>query len=90
MSSFLVMLGLLQMAFNWYINIFLDNESSSYYEKLVAVIESMDEIEWKDYDFQSADKEASKQMRETGVLHYSKFVNRSLAVKWPSPHLDSE
>ena len=38
-------------------------------------------------DIFSEDKEVSQKMRMLGVVHYSKFTNRSLAVKFPSDHL---
>jgi len=48
----------------------------------------MDENEWSNFDFSSVDKDISCEMRDKGVPHYSKFVNRSLAVKFPSRHSD--
>ena len=78
----------MQTAFNWYINMFLDNGASSHYRKLVEMIELMNENEWYRFDFPSADEEISTEMRKKGILHYSKFVNRSLAVKFPSRHSD--
>jgi len=38
-------------------------------------------------DIFSEDKKVSQKMRKKGIMHYSKFVNRSLAVKFPSKHL---
>ncbi|MDO8524894.1 MAG: hypothetical protein Q7S07_00195 [Candidatus Omnitrophota bacterium] len=76
----------LQAAFNWYINSFLGNDASPVYAAGVKKIEAMDEDRWAGFDFYSADEELSCDMRNKGVLHYSKFVNRSLAVKFPSKH----
>ena len=78
----------MQTAFNWYINMFLDNGAISHYRKLVKIIELMNENEWDRFDFPSADKEISQELRKKGIQHYSKFVNRSLAVKFPSRHSD--
>ena len=78
----------IQTAFNWYINMFLDNGAISHYRKLVKIIELMNENEWDRFDFPSADKEISQELRKKGIQHYSKFVNRSLAVKFPSRHSD--
>jgi len=79
----------MQTAFNWYINVFLNNEASERYEKLTRYIQSMNENEWNDFNFLSVDKDISYEMRNKGVPHYSKFVNRSLAVKFPSNHFDN-
>jgi len=79
----------MQVAFNWYINSYLKNEAGVQYKKLVDKIELMTADEWNAFDFPDSDKEISNEMKQKGFLHYSKFVNRSLAVKWPSPHLDS-
>ena len=76
----------IQTAFNWYINMFLDNGAAANYRKLIEMIELMNENEWYRFDFPSADEEISTEMRKKGILHYSKFVNRSLAVKFPSRH----
>lgn len=76
----------IQTAFNWYINSLLDNDASPVYAAQVRKVEAMDEYRWGEFDFYSADKELSGDMRRRGVLHYSKFVNRSLAVKFPSKH----
>lgn len=72
----------IQAAFNWYINMFLGNESSPHYEKLIKNIEVMGEDDWNGFDFSAADKEASDKMSKKGIVHYSKFINRSLAVKF--------
>lgn len=77
----------IQTAFNWYINLFLGHETSSEYAKLTDQIERMDEDEWNRFNFYSADEEASLKMRNKGLVHYSKFMNRSLAVKFPSRHI---
>lgn len=79
-----------QTAFNWYINSFLENESSPLYLKLIDKIEGMSEEEWDGFDFYSVDEEVSRKLKNDGILHYSKFVNRSLAVKFPSKHLSYE
>jgi radical SAM superfamily enzyme YgiQ (UPF0313 family) len=79
-----------QTAFNWYINSFLNNSASPEYARLINTIETMGEDEWNAFDFYSADKKISNRFKEMGVLHYSKFVNRSLAVKFPSKHLCAE
>jgi hypothetical protein len=47
----------------------------------------MDEKEWSKFDFYGLDRQVSNDLRKRGLLHYSKFVNRSLAVKFPSKHL---
>lgn len=75
-----------QTAFNWYINSYLENKASSEYSKLITHIEKMTEKEWDDLDFYAIDEEMSKKMRRIGATHYSKFVNRSLAAKYPSKH----
>jgi len=76
----------IQTAFNWYINLFLGNAASPRYKALIKTIESMTEDEWERFDFLGVDEEVSKKFRKKGVLHYSKFLNRSLAVKFPSEH----
>ena len=76
----------MQTAFNWYLNILLDNEASPQYRILVQTVESMNEEEWDDFDFLAADEDMSQKLRTKGILHYSKFVNKSLAVKFPSRH----
>ena len=78
----------IQTAFNWYVNVFLNNEASKRYKRLIENIEPMDENEWSNFDFSSVDKDISCEMRDKGVPHYSKFVNRSLAVKFPSRHFN--
>ena len=80
----------IQSAFNWYINMFLNKEASSQYRKLVEMVEAMDEDEWDHFDYLTADKKVSQKLREKGVLHYSKFVNRSLAAKFPSRHFSQQ
>lgn len=77
-----------QTAFNWYINKFLGNEASAEYARMAEEIDRMSEEEWERFDFYASDEEVSKRMRKKGVLHYSKFVNRSLAVKFPSKHFN--
>ena len=77
----------MQTAFNWYINMFLDNGAASHYRKLVKMIKLMNENEWNRFDFSSIDAEVSQKMRRQGIVHYSKFMNRGLAVKFPSKHL---
>jgi len=69
----------IQKAFNWYINVFLDNEVSPEYQKLISRIESMSRPEWQEFDFDRVDQEASQNYK--GITHYSKFMNRSLAVR---------
>ena len=78
----------IQLVFNWYINVFLDNEGSSKYRKLVEMIEAMDEGEWNRFDFLGTDKKISEEFKKKNVVHYSKFVNKSLAVKFPSKHIN--
>ena len=78
----------IQTAFNWYINMFLDNGATSHYRRLVEMIELMNENEWDKFDFFSIDADVSQKMRMQGIVHYSKFMNRSLAVKFPSKHSD--
>jgi len=75
-----------QTAFNWYINAFLGNAAAPEYSGMTKEIEKMDEKEWDRYDFYKADEEVSKRMKGKHIPHYSKFVNRSLAVKFPSRH----
>ena len=75
-----------QAIFNWYINIMLNNEASSQYQKLVDKVEAMSQTEWDQFDFLSADKETSDAFRKKGIVHYTKFVNHSLAAKFPSKH----
>lgn len=77
----------IQTAFNWYINAFLNNGASLEYRKLIDDVEKMTEDEWDKYDFYAVDEEISQKLKKRGTPHYSKFVNRSLAVKYPSKHL---
>jgi radical SAM superfamily enzyme YgiQ (UPF0313 family) len=77
-----------QALFNWYINIFLKNEASPEYASLVKEAEGLTESEWRSYDFLGRDKDLSARFAKKGIVHYSKFVNRSLAVKFPSRHFD--
>lgn len=77
----------MQTAFNWYINAFLGNAASSEYSEMTKEIEEMDEEEWDRYDFYKTDEEISRKMKGKEIAHYSKFVNRSLAVKFPSRHI---
>jgi hypothetical protein len=79
-----------QTAFNWYLNAFTDNGSSREYSRMVEKIEYMDEGEWSGFDFYAADEALSEGMKKEGIPHYSKFVNRSLAVKFPSRHFSKE
>ena len=74
----------MQIAFNWYINIFLDNDTSQEYRKLVNTIERMNEDEWNKFDFYAVDREISQKFIKKGSTHYAKYINRSLAVKIPS------
>lgn len=76
-----------QVAFNWYINIFMRNESSRHYLKAVKDIEAMDGKAWEKFDFDHADKEISDRMKKIGAVHYFKFMNRSLAAKFPGREL---
>lgn len=80
----------MQACFNWYLNVLLGNEASEEYRKLTDRAESMDEPEWDGYDCRAADEEISRRMREENITHYSKFINRSLAVKFPSGHFSKE
>ena len=79
-----------QAAFNWYLNAFADNESSKEYSRMVEEIEYMDEEQWSRFDFYAADEALSEKMKRKEIPHYSKFVNRSLAVKFPSRHFSEE
>jgi radical SAM superfamily enzyme YgiQ (UPF0313 family) len=76
----------IQMAFSWYINTFLDNAASQEYKSKVIEIQNMDESTWMKYDFYGMDHKISNKYREKGIIHYSSFLNRSLAVKFPSRH----
>lgn len=78
----------IQTVFNWHINVFLDNEASPEYKKLLKKVDSMNEDKWNNYDVFTEDKDISQKMSKKGIVHYSKFVNRSLAVKFPSRHFD--
>ncbi|MBF0472408.1 MAG: B12-binding domain-containing radical SAM protein [Nitrospirae bacterium] len=75
-----------QTAFSWYLNTFLNNEASEDYKTKVIEIENMDESDWLKFDFYQADKNISNKYREKNILHYSSFINRSLAAKFPSRH----
>ena len=77
-----------QTAFNWYLNLSLENESSKVCASLIRKIEEMNETEWNRFDFYAVDGEISQGFKKKGVPHYSKFVNRSLAVKFPSRHFN--
>lgn len=79
----------IQTGFNWYVNLFLDNEASSEYRKAIKDIEAMDEGAWDSFDFYAADEDLSNKMKSKGIPHYSKFINRSLAVKFPSGHFSA-
>jgi anaerobic magnesium-protoporphyrin IX monomethyl ester cyclase len=72
-----------QFAFDWYLNAFLENESSETYRRLLAEIESMSDSQWAAYDFDSVDREVSEKFQLQGVPHYRKLFNRSLAALWP-------
>lgn len=74
----------IQTAFNWYINIVLDNDTSQEYHKLVNEIEKMNEDEWSRFDFYAVDRDVSQKFAKKGSTHYAKHVNRSLAVRMPS------
>ena len=76
----------IQAVFNWYINVLLNNQASSQYAKLIETIEKMDKNEWREYDFMAVDKKMSHKFREEGILHYTKYMNRTLGVKFPSKH----
>ncbi|MDR4508742.1 MAG: B12-binding domain-containing radical SAM protein [Candidatus Brocadiaceae bacterium] len=89
-ENYQLLLKKIQTIFNWYINMFLENGASSEYRKLVEKSESMGIDEWRDYDVLLEDKAVSKKMKKRGILHYSKFLNRSLAVKFPSRHFQNE
>lgn len=78
----------MQTAFNWYINLLLNNEASLEYGKLIKDIEKMSEDDWEKFDFYAVDEEFSRRKRKKNVPHYSKFINRSLAVKFPSKHMN--
>ena len=77
-----------QAIFNWYINVMLNNEASSQYQKLVDKVEAMTLKEWDQFDFLAADIETSGIFRKKRIVHYTKFMNRSLAAKYPSKHFN--
>ncbi len=77
----------IQIVFNVYLNLFLGGETASEYAPHAREIEEMDEERWGSYDFDSVDRALSEKLRRRGVVHYSKFMNRSLAVKFPSKHV---
>jgi len=79
-----------QTAFNWHINVYLNNACSPHYATRLREIAAMDSDQWDAYDFDSADRELSLSMRKKGISHYAKFVNRSLAAKYPSRHYKME
>ena len=87
-GQYRLFLAKVQAVFNWYINIFLKNEASAEYASLVKEVEALSDEEWSAYDFLSRDKGLSESFTKKGIAHYSKFVNRSLAVKFPSRHFD--
>lgn len=73
----------MQTAFNWVLNLYLDNTASSRYGALITAIEKMNEADWKQFDFASVDEEVSNEFKKRGILHYAKSINRSLAIKVP-------
>jgi radical SAM superfamily enzyme YgiQ (UPF0313 family) len=75
-----------QGVFNWYINVMLDNGASPRYQKLIDTVEKMNGEEWRSFDYRAADNEVSSKLRKDGIVHYTKFVNRSLAARYPSRH----
>jgi len=87
-AGYRLFLNKVQTAFGWYLNVFLKSGASREYAKMVSEIEAMDESQWRKFDFCGVDKELSATMRKRGETHYSQFINRSLAVKFPSQHLN--
>jgi anaerobic magnesium-protoporphyrin IX monomethyl ester cyclase len=75
-----------QVAFNWYINMFMNTDASAIYAERARELESMDRGAWRAFDFAAADKRLSERFQSKGVPHYRKFVNRSLAARYPSRH----
>ncbi len=76
----------IQAAFGWYLNAFLDSPASGVYRTEVKRIEGMTRSEWARFDFARRDRQLSLQMRARKYAHYAQFLNRSLAVRYPSPH----
>ncbi|MDD5269578.1 MAG: radical SAM protein [Candidatus Omnitrophica bacterium] len=77
-----------QVCFNWYLNSMIGNEASGAYRELVEKVEGMSGAEWDGYDFCAEDSRISGMMKADKLAHYTKYMNRSLAVKWPSRHLE--
>ena len=75
-----------QAVFNWYLNLFFNREAALRYSSLIKQVEGMTEKEWEEFDYCAVDKEISDKLRRKGVPHYSKFINRSLSIKYPSGH----
>lgn len=78
----------IQSVFNWYLNSFMNNEASPEYAAAIKEAEGINGEDWERFDYAAVDKELSRKMTRIGAPHYSKFVNRSLAVKFPSRHLN--
>ncbi|MFH0771922.1 MAG: radical SAM protein [Candidatus Omnitrophota bacterium] len=78
----------IQSVFNWYLNLFMDNEASPEYAAAIKEAENMSEGDWDRFDYRTADEKLSREMTKRGIPHYAKFVNRSLAVKFPSRRLN--
>ncbi len=76
----------IQMAFNWYLNLFLQNSASCHYAPLVEELEKVSREDWPRFNFFARDETVSRGLMAKGITHYRKFMNRSLAFKFP-PHL---
>lgn len=67
--------------FKWWLNIFIDNEASVYYENLVNELEHIGRFQWEDSEYrkklQIKDQELSDMLRKKQITHYtSTFPDR--------------
>jgi hypothetical protein len=67
--------------FKWWLNIYLNNESSVYYKELISEVETSSKEEWESIEYkqvmQEKDAKLTKFLKEKMITHYtSPFLDR--------------
>lgn len=69
-----------QVVFNWWLNMYLNNQCSHFYVLLLERVMKKSRKEWEHYDFDLVDGMMSDICKTKGIEHYYKDFNRSMAV----------
>ena len=69
--------------FPWYLNIYSNQDQLGLYERQLDHVLRMEEREWDEFDYETANSEISLRMSDTGQTYYTTHFNDSIAIKVP-------